>query len=175
MIAAAGLESRQRTLLVRSLRTYARIRSLTTGTFNLVVKDRIALRLSGAHSVRPNLFMWRGHSCPRVEPALKEQSPRVHTDSIQPSSKPYKHTVPRKTLSIRASHRISTAFPQWEVGPGELNQPKAGRSIPTKPGCHSEPALAGEEPAFDTGGQISEAAQPHPRSVEERPFRPRQV
>ena len=28
--------------LVRSYRTYARIRSLTTGTFNLVVKDRIA-------------------------------------------------------------------------------------------------------------------------------------
>ena len=28
--------------LVRSLRTYARIRSLTTGTFNLIVKDRIS-------------------------------------------------------------------------------------------------------------------------------------
>ena len=37
--------------LVRSFRTYARIRSLTTGTFNLVVKDRIAFRLSGAPSV----------------------------------------------------------------------------------------------------------------------------
>ena len=37
--------------LVRSSRTYARIRSLTTGTFNLVVKDRIAFRLSGAPSV----------------------------------------------------------------------------------------------------------------------------
>lgn len=36
--------------LVRSYRTYARIRSLTTGTFNLVVKDRIAFRLSGAPS-----------------------------------------------------------------------------------------------------------------------------
>ena len=36
--------------LVRSFRTYARIRSLTTGTFNLVVKDRIAFRLSGAPS-----------------------------------------------------------------------------------------------------------------------------
>ena len=36
--------------LVRSFRTYARIRSLTTGTFNLVVKDRIAIRLSGANS-----------------------------------------------------------------------------------------------------------------------------
>jgi len=40
--------------LVRSFRTYARIRSLTTGTFNLVVKDRIAFRLSGANSVQAN-------------------------------------------------------------------------------------------------------------------------
>ena len=40
--------------LVRSLRTYARIRSLTTGTFNQVVKDRITFRLSGANSVRPD-------------------------------------------------------------------------------------------------------------------------
>jgi hypothetical protein len=37
---------------VRSYRTYARIRSLTTGTFNRVVKDRIALRLSGANPVQ---------------------------------------------------------------------------------------------------------------------------
>jgi hypothetical protein len=36
--------------LVRSFRTNARIRSLTTGTFNRVVKDRIAIRLSGANS-----------------------------------------------------------------------------------------------------------------------------
>jgi hypothetical protein len=40
--------------LVRSSRTYARIRSLTTGTFNLVVKDRIAIRQSGANSVQAN-------------------------------------------------------------------------------------------------------------------------
>src|SRR6266536_2857480 len=37
--------------LVRSFQTNARIRSLTTGTFNRVVKDRIAFRLSGAPSV----------------------------------------------------------------------------------------------------------------------------
>jgi hypothetical protein len=29
--------------------------SLTTGTFNLIVKDRIAFRLSGAPSVQANL------------------------------------------------------------------------------------------------------------------------
>ena len=60
--------------LVRSFQTYARIRSLTTGTFNRVVKDRIALRLSGANSVQAN--------------PLQER--------IRLSSKPYKHTVLRK-------------------------------------------------------------------------------
>jgi len=38
--------------LVRSFRTNARIRSLTTGTFNQIFKDRLADRLSGANSVR---------------------------------------------------------------------------------------------------------------------------
>ena len=51
--------------LVRSFRTYARIRSLTTGTFNLVVKDRIAFRLSGAPSVLDGLTT-------RVNPAVLE-------------------------------------------------------------------------------------------------------
>ena len=49
--------------LVRSLRTYARNRSLTTGTFNLVVKDRIAVRLSGANSVQPET-----HKCDSARP-----------------------------------------------------------------------------------------------------------
>ncbi len=39
--------------LVRSFQTYARNRSLTTGTFNRIFKDRIADRLSGANSVQP--------------------------------------------------------------------------------------------------------------------------
>ena len=78
--------------LVRSSRTYARIRSLTTGTFNLVVKDRIAFRLSGAPS---------GLDGPaaRANPAVLE--------TLQTYSS-------RKTLSIRASHSISTRFPQRE-------------------------------------------------------------
>jgi hypothetical protein len=50
--------------LVRSFRTYARIRSLTTGTFNLVVKDRIAFRLSGAPSVQANPHECES-DCPR--------------------------------------------------------------------------------------------------------------
>jgi len=51
--------------LVRSYRTYARIRSLTTGTFNRVVKDRIAFRLSGAPSDLDGLTT-------RVNPAVLE-------------------------------------------------------------------------------------------------------
>ena len=51
--------------LVRSFRTYARIRSLTTGTFNLVVKDRIAFRLSGAPSVLDGLAASSESGCPR--------------------------------------------------------------------------------------------------------------
>ena len=90
--------------LVRSFRTYARIRSLTTGTFNLVVKDRIAFRLSGAPS---------GLDGPaaRANPAVLE--------TLQTYSS-------RKTLSIRASHSISTRFPHWERrlrrAAGEQNQ-----------------------------------------------------
>ena len=51
--------------LVRSFRTYARIRSLTTGTFNRVVKDRIGFRLSGAPSVL-------GELTARVNPTVLE-------------------------------------------------------------------------------------------------------
>ena len=76
-------------------------RSLTTGTFNRVVKDRIAFRLSGAPSVLDELTT-------RVNPAVLE--------TLQTYS-------PRKTLSIRASHSISTRFPHWESrlgwAPGE--------------------------------------------------------
>ena len=45
------------------VRTCARIRSLTTGTFNLIVKDRIAFRLSGAPSVQPET-----HKCESDRP-----------------------------------------------------------------------------------------------------------
>jgi hypothetical protein len=86
--------------LVRSFRTYARIRSLTTGTFNLVVKDRIAFRLSGAPSGLDGFAA-------RANPAVLE--------TLQTYSR-------SKTLSIRASHSISTRFPHrertWEDGRG---------------------------------------------------------
>jgi len=58
---------------------------LTTGTFNLVVKDRIAFRLSGAPSVRTGTLT-----------------------RIRPSSKPYNVTVRAGPLSTHCAHRIST-------------------------------------------------------------------
>src|SRR5579872_3067526 len=96
--------------LVRSFRTYARIRSLTTGTFNRVVKDRIAFRLSGAPSVLDGLAT-------RANPAVLE--------TLQTY-------VAAQTLSTRASHRISTRFPHREERSGRrrrrAGQPEAGSS-----------------------------------------------
>jgi hypothetical protein len=46
------------------VRAYARILSLTTGTFNRVVKDRIAVRRSGANSVQANPHKCES-DCPR--------------------------------------------------------------------------------------------------------------
>jgi hypothetical protein len=83
---------------VRSFRTYARIRSLTTGTFNRIFKDRITLRLSGAHSVQ-----WISKEHGRGARA---------TVRIRLSSKPFKHTARNKPTSTQALHRISTRFPQ---------------------------------------------------------------
>ena len=71
--------------LVRSFQTYARNRSLTTGTFNRIIKDRITIRLSGAYSVQPG----------------------THLVRIRPSSKPFKHTV----RSIPSQRMHPTEFP----------------------------------------------------------------
>ena len=77
--------------LVRSFRTNARIRSLTTGTFNRVVKDRIAFRLSGAPSVLDGLAL-------RANPQAR----------IRLSSKPYNHTL----LPIPCQRQRPTEFPR---------------------------------------------------------------
>ena len=78
--------------LVRSFRTDARIRSLTTGTFNRVVKDRIAFRLSGAPSVLDGLAFFG----------------RTQQERIRLSSKPFKHIV-----RARPCQRLHpTAFPR---------------------------------------------------------------
>ena len=75
--------------LVRSFQTNARIRSLTTGTFNRVVKDRIAFRLSGANSGLDGL-------------AWGEPQKRIRL-----SSKPFNHTV--RQISGQPPER--TGFP----------------------------------------------------------------
>ena len=62
---------------------------LTTGTFNLIVKDRIAFRLSGALSVR-------------TEPLAGSRT----------SSKPFNRIVSHELLSTICNHRISTCFAQ---------------------------------------------------------------
>jgi hypothetical protein len=95
--------------LVRSFRTYARIRSLTTGTFNRVVKDRIAFRLSGAPSGLDG-------SATRANPAVLETL-QTYSAAGNPAT--------------GASHRISTRFPQretWEPDGRAENSQQAGSS-----------------------------------------------
>ena len=96
--------------LVRSFQTNARIRSLTTGTFNRVVKDRIAFRLSGANSVQANPLLER----------------------IRLSSKPYKHTL----LPKPCQRKRFTAFPPvFHNGKGgRLSAEAANRGTETSPG-----------------------------------------
>jgi len=76
---------------VRSFRTNARIRSLTTGTFNRVVKDRIAFRLSGAYSISPD-----SHKC-------ESDCPRNR----------YNHTVRRR---LRQRERPTEFPPDFHMG-----------------------------------------------------------
>jgi len=77
---------------VRSFQTYARNRSLTTGTFNRVVKDRIA----------------------RSPERRRIQSSQAHTSAsltVLETLQTYRAAL---ASSTHATHRISTIFPQWE-------------------------------------------------------------
>ena len=85
--------------LVRSSRAYARIRSLTTGTFNRVVKDRSAIRLSGAHSVQANSIYCE----PAYLAELTGTNPTV-LETLQTYSA-------AKIRSTSGAHRISRCFP----------------------------------------------------------------
>src|SRR5581483_11783508 len=79
-LARASPRSRSVAYLVRSFQTNARIRSLTTGTFNRVVKDRIAFRLSGANSVQANPHKCES-DCPRnltTIPCRRKPCQRLH-------------------------------------------------------------------------------------------------
>src|SRR5579863_6037879 len=104
--------------LVRSFRTYARIRSLTTGTFNRVVKDRIAFRLSGANSGLDGLAT-------RANPAVLE------------TLQPYSAAKIRSTSTV---HRISRCFPHREgLGLGRVaGELPAKKQIPHDEAVRSE-------------------------------------
>ena len=67
-------------------RTNARIRLLTTGTFNLVVKDRIAIRRGGANSVQAKLRAG--------EPALRESDCPRNFTNIQCGVKSRQSSLP---------------------------------------------------------------------------------
>ena len=103
---------------MRSFQTNARIRSLTTGTFNRVVKDRIAFRLSGANSVQAN-----SHKC-------ESDCPRNLTN------------IPRCGKPCQRMH--PTEFPplfhngnSGQRSRSQLNrQPKSQQTLLV---CHSEP------------------------------------
>lgn len=88
--------------LVRSFQTNARIRSLTTGTFNRVVKDRIAIRLSGANSVQANPHKCES-DCPRNLTNI-----RAAQDPVNASDPQNFHVI--STMGIRGGGQESGTF-----------------------------------------------------------------
>ena len=91
---------------VRSLRTYARIRSLTTGTFNQVVKDRIA----GPPERR------RIQSRRNLPNAGEAPAPQKHSDCPRNLS-----NIPRRETFVNACipqnfHSISTSGNSFQDG-----------------------------------------------------------
>jgi hypothetical protein len=121
--------------LVRSLRTCARIRSLTTGTFNLVVKDRI--------STPPERREFSPAKLVCVGPG--QAKARRYTQTL--FSRPRNPTnIPCGKKPCQSAH--PTEFPRdfhnGNGGLGELNPS-------SNPGCHSEPGRRPDEkPAFST-------------------------
>jgi hypothetical protein len=110
--------------LVRSFRTNAQIRSLTTGTFNRVVKDRIAFRLSGAYSVQPDDLMWDRIFDPVKSSEARPQPLRQHPTVLE-TLQTYRAA---KKPSTEASHRISTRFPHREDSCGDSRPRLSGRA-----------------------------------------------
>ena len=87
---------------MRSFQTNARIRSLTTGTFNRVVKDRIAIRLSGANSVQANPHKCES-DCPRNLTNI-----RAAQDPVNASDPQNFHVI--STMGIRGGGQESRTF-----------------------------------------------------------------
>jgi hypothetical protein len=115
--------------LVRSLRTYARIRSLTTGTFNQVVKDRIVDRLSGAYSVQSDP-VWHGHSCPwRPESRTHRTAPNCprNLSTISSAENPVNACIPQNF------HEISTTGIRFRMADKEAVSSFGFQSFKIKP------------------------------------------
>jgi hypothetical protein len=120
--------------LVRSFQTNARIRSLTTGTFNRVVKDRIAFRLSGANSVQANSHKCES-DCPRnltnirccARPCQRKRPTEFpldfHNGNSGRAKRSGSETVHVGTAAIGCPvEQSSTGFP-WKSGPSGPRQP----------------------------------------------------
>ena len=108
--------------LVRSFQTNARIRSLTTGTFNRVVKDRIAFRLSGANSVQANSHKCES-DCPRnltnirccARPCQRKRPTEFPRDF---------HNGKLEARSARGANR-----PMWGQPPSAVQSSKARQAV----------------------------------------------
>ena len=151
--------------LVRSFRTNARIRFITTGTFNLVVKDRIAFRLSGAPSGLDGL------AC-LGEPKSKSGCPRNSTN-IQSAQNPVNPRIPQYFHAIstlgkaagaggwgaKLAQERATVWPSaWDYKPDLIG---AGLSAHAK----AEDRKLRKDPTF--GGPCFEGTLQKPTSVSE--------
>jgi hypothetical protein len=118
---------------VRSFQTNARIRSLTTGTFNRVVKDRIAFRLSGANSVQANSHKCES-DCPRnltnirccARPCQRKRPTEFPPDLHNGNSRTTSARGAKRSISGQPPSAVveqsSTGFP-WKSGPSRPRQP----------------------------------------------------
>jgi hypothetical protein len=126
--------------LVRSSRTYARIRSLTTGTFNLVVKDRIAFRLSGAPSVQAN-----SHKC-------ESDCPRNPT------------TIPCSAKPCQSAH--PTEFPRvFHIGKGGVEGRPGSLA-----GSKGRNGMAFRFASADFGARLFQPREGGRQKIEKRPY-----
>jgi len=146
---SAEVSSRQNSVayLVRSLRTYARIRSLTTGTFNLIVKDRTALRLSGAHSVQSECPCSPG----RIRPGSSESSiPTEQNPTVLETLQTYRAAKTGVNAPPPQNfHQISTSGKRRRQGRASgSNQSPCG--FPKNPSMWGAPLLA----AFARSGSL---------------------
>ena len=130
--------------LVRSFQTNARIRSLTTGTFNRVVKDRIALRLSGANSVQAKTHECDS-DCPRnlttircgAKPCQRKpftEFPRdFHNGNLErPGARGAKRSIWGRPPHVSTVASCGRSRLMWGQPPSAVHQAKLGRETPNR-------------------------------------------